>query len=95
MEKRYRNVSGNVQGLDPKLKKAESNKVRLKVSQDGSAQFKSITEALNSIQPYNIRRVIISIAPGYYRYEYADYNSKLFYFFITKMLQVVIISYNL
>ncbi|AES61611.1 pectinesterase [Medicago truncatula] len=67
MEKRYRNVSGNVQGLDPKLKKAESNKVRLKVSQDGSAQFKSITEALNSIQPYNIRRVIISIAPGYYR----------------------------
>jgi len=69
-EKRYRNVSGNGQGLDPKLKKAESNKIRLTVSQDGSAEFKSITDALNSIQPYNIRRVIISIAPGYYRYQH-------------------------
>jgi len=71
LEKRYRNVSGNGQGLDPKLKKAESNKIRLTVSQDGSAQFKSIIDALNSIQLNNTRRVIISIAPGYYRYEYA------------------------
>jgi len=69
LEKRYRNVSGNGQGLDPKLKKAESNKIRLTVSQDGSAQFKSIIDALNSIQLNNTRRVIISIAPGYYRYE--------------------------
>ncbi|KAK7269586.1 hypothetical protein RIF29_22318 [Crotalaria pallida] len=49
------------------LRKAESNKVRIIVSQDGAGDFKTITEALTSIAPHNTRRVIVLIAPGVYR----------------------------
>ncbi|XP_027367902.1 probable pectinesterase 53 [Abrus precatorius] len=54
-------------GHDLKLRQAESNKVRITVSQDGAGDFKTITEALNSIPPRNPRRVIMSIASGIYR----------------------------
>ncbi|RDX71052.1 putative pectinesterase 53, partial [Mucuna pruriens] len=54
-------------GPDLKLKQAESNKVTITVSQDGSGDFKTISEALNSIPLRNTRRVIVSIAPGVYR----------------------------
>ncbi|XP_045807752.1 probable pectinesterase 53 isoform X2 [Trifolium pratense] len=67
MEKKYRNVSAIGQGLDLKLRQAESKKISLTVSQNGAADFKSITEAINSIPPYNTRRVILLIAPGVYR----------------------------
>jgi len=52
---------------DLKLRQAESNKVIITVSQDGSADFKTISEALNSIPPRNTMRVIVSISPGVYR----------------------------
>ncbi|XP_061344488.1 probable pectinesterase 53 [Gastrolobium bilobum] len=55
------------QALDLKLRQAESNKVTITVSQDGAGDFKTITEALNSIPPRNTRRVIVLIAPGVYR----------------------------
>lgn len=54
--------------LDEKLWKAEMNKVRISVCQNGTGDFKTITEALNSIPPYNSRRVILEIKPGVYRY---------------------------
>ncbi|TKY52434.1 pectinesterase 53 [Spatholobus suberectus] len=55
-------------GPDLKLMQAESNKVRITVSQYGArGDFKTITEALNSIPPRNTRRVVVSIAPGVYR----------------------------
>lgn len=53
--------------LDGKLRQAEMNSVRVTVSQDGTGDFKTITEAINSIPPYNTRRVIIAIKPGVYR----------------------------
>ncbi|QCE07123.1 probable pectinesterase 53 [Vigna unguiculata] len=57
----------NDPGPDLKLRQAESNKVTITVSQDGSGHFKTISEALNSIPPRNTRRVIVSISPGVYR----------------------------
>ncbi|GMN52255.1 hypothetical protein TIFTF001_021398 [Ficus carica] len=56
-----------VDSLDEKLKNAEMNKIRISVSQDGSGDFTTITQALNSIPPRNTRRVIITIKPGVYR----------------------------
>ncbi|KAI5565029.1 hypothetical protein BDE02_14G097500 [Populus trichocarpa] len=53
--------------LDGKLRQAEMNSVRVTVSQDGNGEFKTIKEAINSIPPYNTRRVIIAIKPGVYR----------------------------
>ncbi|KAM6558822.1 hypothetical protein CsatA_028061 [Cannabis sativa] len=57
-------VSGVV---DEALKKAEMNKMNISVGQDGTADFTTITEALNSIPPPNTRRVILTIKPGVYR----------------------------
>lgn len=54
--------------LDDKLWKAETNKVRITVCQNGTGDFKTIREAINSIPPYNTRRVILEIKPGVYRY---------------------------
>ncbi|KAL2323734.1 hypothetical protein Fmac_028113 [Flemingia macrophylla] len=54
-------------GPDLKLRQAESKRVRIRVSPDGAADFKTIAEALNSIPLRNTRRVIVSIAPGVYR----------------------------
>ncbi|KAJ6972793.1 hypothetical protein NC653_033188 [Populus alba x Populus x berolinensis] len=53
--------------LDGKLRQAEMNSVRVTVSQDGTGDFKTITEAIYSIPPYNTRRIIIAIKPGVYR----------------------------
>ncbi|MED6122220.1 hypothetical protein PIB30_037729 [Stylosanthes scabra] len=52
---------------DIRLRDAESNKVRITVSQDGGGDFKTVTEAVNSIPQWNNRRVIVYIAPGIYR----------------------------
>ena len=60
------------QAPDLRLRNAESNKVRITVSQDGAGDFKTITEALNSIPPRNTRRIVVSIAPGVYRYVEAQ-----------------------
>jgi len=62
--------------LDGKLRQAEMNSVRVTVSQDGTGDFKTITEAINSIPPYNTRRVIIAIKPGVYRYVFNPLNVK-------------------
>ncbi|XVE77515.1 hypothetical protein DITRI_Ditri13aG0069200 [Diplodiscus trichospermus] len=53
--------------LDDKLRMAEMNKVRMNVCQDGTGDFSTINEALNSIPLRNNRRVILVIKPGIYR----------------------------
>ncbi|KAG5514101.1 hypothetical protein RHGRI_035488 [Rhododendron griersonianum] len=53
--------------LDLKLRNAEMSKVRINVSQDGTGDFKSIKEALDSIPLHNTKRVILAIKPGVYR----------------------------
>ena len=67
----------NVAPFDLRQSKAEINKVTVTVSQNGTADFKTITDALSSIPPRNTRRVILSIAPGVYRYIQYSINPKL------------------
>ncbi|CAI0469819.1 unnamed protein product [Linum tenue] len=57
--------------LDEKLRLAEMNRIRISVSQDGSADFRTITEALASIPPHNARRVVIFVESGVYREKIA------------------------
>ncbi|KAF8039743.1 hypothetical protein BT93_B2072 [Corymbia citriodora subsp. variegata] len=52
---------------DWKLWKAEMNKVQKTVSQDGTGDYRTISEAVNSIAVFNTRRVILVIKPGVYR----------------------------
>ncbi|XP_010276488.1 PREDICTED: probable pectinesterase 53 isoform X2 [Nelumbo nucifera] len=59
--------AADLKGLDTKLKKAELNKVRVRVSQDGTGDYSSIQEALDDIPLKNTRRVILEINPGVYR----------------------------
>ncbi|KAK2968309.1 hypothetical protein RJ640_021698 [Escallonia rubra] len=56
-----------LKALDVKLMNAEMKKVRISVSQNGTADFKTIQEALNSIPLPSVRRVILDIRPGVYR----------------------------
>ncbi|KAG2402504.1 pectinesterase 53 [Vigna angularis] len=65
-------------GPDLKLRDAESNKAIITVRQDGSGDFKTISEALNSIPPRNTRRVIVSISPGVYREKVMIPRTKAF-----------------
>jgi pectinesterase len=56
--------------LDPELVTAEADAKVIKVMQDGSGDFKTITDAINSIPNGNTKRVIIHIGPG-------NYNEKI------------------
>ncbi|XP_074267620.1 putative pectinesterase 53 isoform X1 [Silene latifolia] len=53
--------------LDVRLENAESNPTRLIINQDGSGDYTSIAQALNTIPPNNTRRFLLHIAPGLYR----------------------------
>ncbi|CAN6467257.1 unnamed protein product [Victoria cruziana] len=53
--------------MDHKLAMAEENRVWIKVAQDGSGNFTSLRDALDSVEEKNKRRIIIQIAPGIYR----------------------------
>lgn len=46
---------------------AEINRMEISVSQDGTADFNTITQAINTIPLYNNRRVLIRINSGVYR----------------------------
>ncbi|KAJ9678677.1 hypothetical protein PVL29_020765 [Vitis rotundifolia] len=52
--------------LDPELVKAEDNVKIIKVSQSGGGDFKTVTDAVNSVPAGNTRRVIIWIGGGVY-----------------------------
>ncbi|KAL4375458.1 hypothetical protein HN51_009354 [Arachis hypogaea] len=56
--------------LDPALVAAEQGPKVVKVMQDGSGDFKTITDAVNSVPSGNAKRVIISIGAG-------NYNEKI------------------
>ncbi|KAJ8540184.1 hypothetical protein K7X08_026573 [Anisodus acutangulus] len=64
--------------LDPALVAAEANKTIIKVRSDGSGDFKTLTDAINSIPEGNKRRVIISIAGGNYTEKVKIERSKPF-----------------
>ncbi|KAA8539736.1 hypothetical protein F0562_026428 [Nyssa sinensis] len=52
--------------LDPALAAAEAKPKVIKVRQDGTGNFKTVTDAVNSIPLGNTRRVIVWIGPGNY-----------------------------
>ncbi|RDX89967.1 Pectinesterase PPME1 [Mucuna pruriens] len=56
--------------MDPQLVAAEEGAKVVKVMQDGSGQFKTITDAINSIPAGNTKRVIVYIGAG-------NYNEKI------------------
>ncbi|XP_072976134.1 probable pectinesterase 53 [Typha angustifolia] len=60
-------AGGGLRTLDVKLAKAEAAAVRYIVCQDGSGNYTSIREAVDSIPLHNTRRVILEIRPGIYR----------------------------
>ncbi|XP_052188024.1 probable pectinesterase 53 [Diospyros lotus] len=70
------------EGLEKKLKKAEMNKVRINVSQDGTGDFKTIGGALHSIPLHKTRRTILQIKPGVYREKIAVPSSLPFVTFL-------------
>ncbi|KAH9611099.1 hypothetical protein KSS87_012051, partial [Heliosperma pusillum] len=53
--------------LEPSLVEAENAVEIIKVRKDGSGKFKTITDAVKSIDIGNTNRVIISIGPGEYK----------------------------
>ncbi|KAL9239416.1 hypothetical protein vseg_013742 [Gypsophila vaccaria] len=53
--------------LDLRLENAEINKTRLVIKQDGSGDYRSINDALDTIPSHNTRRFILLIGPGVYR----------------------------
>ncbi|GAB2216275.1 hypothetical protein Droror1_Dr00024045 [Drosera rotundifolia] len=58
-------MSGAHKGsLDPALVKAESAHSIIKVRKNGGGNFKTATDALESIKPGNTQRVVISIGPA-------------------------------
>ncbi|KAF7804952.1 putative pectinesterase 53 [Senna tora] len=65
-------------GGDWKLDKAETNKLKISVAQDGTADFNTITQALDTIPPRNTRRVVVSIGPGVYREKIVIPRNKAF-----------------
>ncbi|KAJ8429495.1 hypothetical protein Cgig2_020551 [Carnegiea gigantea] len=62
-----RSVTSNTRVLDVKLERAERNKTKIVVDQTGNGDYKTITEAIDSIALHNSRRVILEIKPGVYR----------------------------
>lgn len=60
-------LTSNTRVLDVKLERAERNKTKIVVDQTGNGDYKTITEAIDSIVLHNSRRVILEIKPGVYR----------------------------
>ncbi|KAH8492703.1 hypothetical protein H0E87_022072 [Populus deltoides] len=50
--------------IDPALEAAEAKPRTIKVRQDGSGEFKTLKDAINSIPTGNTERVIVDIGPG-------------------------------
>ncbi|KAJ6375247.1 hypothetical protein OIU77_000264 [Salix suchowensis] len=61
--KPYRHRKGT---LDPALEAAEAKPRTIKVRQDGSGDYRTLTDAVESIPMGNTQRVIVDIAAGVY-----------------------------
>ncbi|KAL9324974.1 hypothetical protein ACSQ67_005619 [Phaseolus vulgaris] len=70
--------------LDPKLVAAEEGAKVVKVMQDGSGEYKTISDALRSIPSGNTMRVILYIGPGNYHEKITVEKTKPFVTFYGK-----------
>lgn len=59
-------AAGVADTLDERLQMAESKQVIITVRQDGTGDFRTVTEAVGSVPEGNVRRTIIKIDPGVY-----------------------------
>lgn len=64
--------------LEPKLVQAESKPRIVTVRQDGTGDFKTIMDAVNTIPEGNTQRTILRIAPGFYKEKVFVNRSKPF-----------------
>lgn len=79
--------------LDVRLEKAEVNKERFIINQNGTGDYKTISEAIDNIPIHNTKRFILQIMPGVYRYVRSALYDRLMYdvyqFLITLSNQIV------
>ncbi|XP_058083905.1 probable pectinesterase 53 [Magnolia sinica] len=75
-------TNGGQRIIDVKLRMAEERRIKVSVSQDGSGDFMSIGEALDSIPKKNTRRVVLDIKPGVYREKIVILKSQPFITFL-------------
>ncbi|GAB4830618.1 hypothetical protein Ancab_020384 [Ancistrocladus abbreviatus] len=75
-----KNTSTHV--VDDKLWNAERNQIMVSVNQNGSGDYRTIRDALNSIPLHNTRRVLLDIKPGVYREKIQIPKTKPFITFL-------------
>ncbi|KAJ8752681.1 hypothetical protein K2173_005570 [Erythroxylum novogranatense] len=84
----------NRKGLNDTLLAAESGAKIVKVRKDGSGQFKTVTDAVNSVPANNKQRVIIDIGPGTYREKVTVERNKPFVTFYGAPGKVPTLSFD-
>ncbi|XP_028804284.1 pectinesterase PPME1-like [Neltuma alba] len=80
--------------LDAELVAAEANPKTVTVSQDGKGDFKTITDAINSVPTNNAQRVIIKIAGGVYNEKVTIDRTKDFITMIGDPKNMPNLTYN-
>ncbi|XP_026442300.1 putative pectinesterase 63 [Papaver somniferum] len=84
----------DIRGLEQSLVDAESQELVISVRQDGLGQFKTITEAIDSIPWGNNRRVIIRIGPGVYKEKINIDQTKPFITFFGSKYQMPKLTFH-
>lgn len=80
--------------IDPNLEAAEDNVKIIKVRQDGRGDFRTLTDAINSIPAGNSQRVIVWIGGGVYREKLRIERTKPFVTFYVSPNEVAKLTYN-
>ncbi|KAG9153474.1 hypothetical protein Leryth_018741 [Lithospermum erythrorhizon] len=87
-------LSARQGALDPALEAAESNVTIIKMRSDGSGDFKTINEAIQSIATNNMKRVIISLAGGIYKEKIKIDRTKPFVTFFGDAKDMPVLDFN-
>ena len=80
--------------LDPTLATAEAGAKVIKVNADGNGEFKTVTDAINSIPKGNTNRIIVSIGPGNYTEKIRIDRDKPFITFYGAPNNMPVLVYN-
>ncbi|KAJ8621255.1 hypothetical protein MRB53_029784 [Persea americana] len=80
--------------LEIRLVRAEAGKRIITVRQDGTGEFKTVTDAVKSIPPGNSRRTIIKIGPGVYREKVLVDRSRPFVTFLGDPHAMAVITFD-
>lgn len=96
-ERREVMEKGGATELDPRLVAAEKKPRVITVRQDGTGDFRRLTEAVDSVPPGNLRRTIIRIGKGVYREKLVVPREKRYITFYGESAEeadMPVISYN-